>query len=455
MKITLIQPSVGKINNKPYIKSWTMEPLALSTLAGLTPDDIEIEFFDERVDRLPESYETDLVAITVETYTAKRAYNIAKKIRNQGIPVVMGGIHANLVPDEVSKNCDAMLVGGAEGGIWNKILDDFRSDSLLKKYDSNAYFNKILEHVTPRRDLYLNKGYLPLGLVESGRGCPFTCEFCAITSAHKAKYRAKQIDKIVEDIGNIPQKMLYFADDNFVSKFSRTQELCDAIAPLKKKWFSHGTINMANDRKLLKKLQKSGCSNLLIGFESLNEHTLKQMGKSWAIVKRGYSESLKILRDHGIAVYGTFVFGYDEDSVDDIKKSLDFAINEKMCLAAFNHLVPYPGTALYSRFLKEGRLIDEKWWLKDGYNFGDVSFSPKNFTPEELSKSCYDARMQFYSFSNIIKRTEFMANCKDPFLNPFQTFAFMSANFISQKGIKQRQSWPIGNIIDNYGKILE
>jgi radical SAM superfamily enzyme YgiQ (UPF0313 family) len=179
------------------------------------------------------------------------------------------------------------------------------------------------------------------------------------------------------------------------------------------------------------------------------------MGKSWAVVKRGYSESLKILRDHGIAVYGTFVFGYDEDSVDDIKKSLDFAINEKMCLAAFNHLVPYPGTALYARFLKEGRLIDKKWWLKDGYNFGDVSFSPKNFTPEELSKSCYDARMQFYSFSNIIKRTEFVANCKDPFRNPFQTFAFMSANIISQKGIKQRQSWPIGNIIDNYGKILE
>lgn len=455
MKITFIQPSVGKIHNAPYVKSWTMEPLALSTLAGLTPKDIEVELIDERIEELPLEYDADIVAITIETYTAKRAYQISKKIREQGVTVVMGGIHVNLLPDEVEKHCDSILLGGAEGGIWEKMIQDFKNKTLLSRYDANSYFNSELEHVVPRRDLYKNKGYLPLGLVESGRGCPFTCEFCAITSAHKARYRSKHIDKIVEDIERIPQRMLYFADDNFVSKFSRTEELCEAIAPLKKKWFSHGTINMANNRKLLKKLQKSGCSNLLIGFESLNENTLKKMGKSWAVVKRGYSESLKILRDHGIAVYGTFVFGYEDDTVDDIYKSLDFAISEKMCLAAFNHLVPYPGTALYSRFLKEGRLIDKEWWLKDGYNFGEVSFMPKNFTPNELSEECYNARMKFYSASNIFRRLDFKANCKDPFRDPFQTFAFISANFISQKGIKQRQSWPIGNVIDKHGKILE
>ena len=454
MKLTLIQPSVGKIANKPYIKSWTMEPLALATLAGLTPKEFEVELIDERIDELPEVYDTDVVGITVETYTAKRAYSIAKEIRRQGVKVIMGGIHVNLMPDEVMKHCDSMLVGGAEGGIWTQILNDFKNNKLQKKYDANSYFQKELEHVTPRRDLYANKGYLPLGLVESGRGCPFTCEFCAIASAHKGKYRYKLVDKIIEDINNIPQKMLYFADDNFVSKFSRTKELCDAMAPLNKKWFSHGTINMANQPELLKKLQKSGCSNLLIGFESLNEDTLKSMGKSWAVVKRGYAESIKILRDYGISIYGTFVFGYDQDKPEDIEKTLEFAIEQKMCLAAFNHLVPYPGTPLYTRFEKEGRLIDKEWWLKDGYNFGEVSFSPKNFTPQELSKKCYDARMDFYKFSNILKRVEFNANCRDPFSDPFQALAFMSANFVSQKGIKQRQNWPIGNIIDKNGKIL-
>ena len=114
-----------------------------------------------------------------------------------------------------------------------------------------------------------------------------------------------------------------------------------------------------------------------------------------------------------------------------------------------------PGTALYSRFLKEGRLIDKEWWLKDGYNFGEVSFMPNKFTPDELSEECYNARMKFYSASNIFRRLDFKANCKDPFRDPFQTFAFISANFISQKGIKQRQSWPIGNVIDKHGKILE
>ena len=164
---------------------------------------------------------------------------------------------------------------------------------------------------------------------------------------------------------------------------------------------------MANQPELLKKLQKSGCSNLLIGFESLNEDTLKSMGKSWAVVKRGYAESIKILRDYGISIYGTFVFGYDQDKPGDIEKTLEFAIEQKMSMAAFNHLVPYPGTPLYSRFDKEGRLIDKKWWLKDGYNFGEVSFTPKNFSPIELSKKCYDARMSFYKFSNILKRVEF------------------------------------------------
>ena len=122
------------------------------------------------------------------------------------------------------------------------------------------------------------------------------------------------------DIENISQKMLYFADDNFVSKFSRTKELCDAMIPLKKKWFSHGTINMASQPELLKKLQKSGCSNLLIGFESLNEDTLKSMGKSWAVVKRGYSESLKILKDYGISVYGTFVLDMMRTNLTTLKK---------------------------------------------------------------------------------------------------------------------------------------
>ena len=184
MKLLLIQPSVGKIHGEKYVKSWTMEPLALSTLAGMTPNNIDIELIDERIDELPEIYEADLVGITIETYTAKRAYTIAKKIRKQGLKVVMGGIHASLMPDEVTKHCDAMLVGGAEGGIWNQVLSDFKNNKLKRKYDANSYFEKTLDHCPPNRKLYANKGYLPLGLVESGCVCPFTCDFFAISAAH-------------------------------------------------------------------------------------------------------------------------------------------------------------------------------------------------------------------------------------------------------------------------------
>lgn len=443
MKLTLIQPSIGKIKGEKYVKSWQMQPLSIAVLGGMTPKDIELEFFDDRFDEIPYDKETDLVAMPVETYTAQRAYKIAREFRERNVPVVMGGIHTALVPEEVIANADATVVGDAEG-IWSNVINDAKLGNLQKVYRPERMKKGTLTHTIPRRELFEGKPYLSLGMVETGRGCPFTCDFCAIAGSFEGSYRSKSIDDIVTDIEAIGAKNLYFVDDNFVSNFRRTKDLCSALAPLNKKWFSHGSINMTNDSELLTALEKSGCANILIGFESLNPKNLEAMGKSWNIAKRGYTESIKKLRDHGITVYSTFVFGYDHDTVDDFQRTLDFAIEQKFALAAFNHLVPFPGTPLYQRLKSEGRLFEDKWWLKEGYKFGEVAFQPKNMSAETLAEKCFELRTQFYSYGSTFKRMlDLQANCR----TPYQGLVYLIANLVSKRGIAQRQYWPIGDVV--------
>jgi radical SAM superfamily enzyme YgiQ (UPF0313 family) len=442
MKIGLIKPSMGKFIDEDYVRSWSMQPLEIAVLAGMTPDHHEIKFVDDRFDEIDFSEDYDLVAIPVETYTAKRAYNIARRWRERGVPVVMGGIHVSLCEDEVRMHSDYTVVGGAED-TWVQFLDDFEKGVARETYRTDPKA-KTLGHVRPRREIFDGRSYLPLEMVETGRGCPFSCDFCAIHGAFQGSYSTKELDAIVEDIAGIRKKFLYFVDDNFVSHQQRTIDLCREIAPLKKKWFSHGSITMTNNEKLMKALSESGCANILIGFESLNPKVLKAMGKSWNTRQREYNESLKKLRDHGITVYGTFVFGYDEDEPDTFERTLEFALEQKMALAAFNHLVPFPGTGLYQRLSAEKRLLYDPWWLDERSRFGEVTYRPKTMAPDELAERCFDLRNRFYSYSNVAKRAcDLKANIK----TPYQAAAYMISNLTSHKGVAERQYWPIGDVL--------
>ncbi len=442
MKLTLINPSMGRIKGRKYIKTWSMEPINLGVIAALTPKDIDIHFQDERFEGI--TYEdSDLVGISVETYTARRAYDIADKFRAKGIPVILGGIHTTLIPDEAKEHADSVVIGDAEP-VWEMIIEDVKNNRSEKIYYSSMDA-KTLIHVEPDRTIFGGRKYLPLGIVESGRGCKFGCDFCAVSGAYKGLYRSKNIEDIVGAVKNTDKRIIYFADDNFVADFKRTKELCKALTPLGINWSSHGSINMADDSELLKKLNESGCMNMLIGFESLKTGNLKSMGKSWTIANRNYSEAIRKLRDNGITIYATFVFGYNEDIKDDFKRTLDFAIEQKFLFAAFNHLVPYPGTPLYQRLKSEGRLLEEKWWLSSGYTFGDVAFKPKNMTSEELAEGCYDCRKQFYSYGSVFKR---MIDRKANFKNLYNGTVGLVANLMSRSGIEERQWWPVGEIVE-------
>ncbi len=398
-RVLLIKPGLSGNRQRFYINTFRLEPLSMAVLAGLLPPGWEPEFYDDGLETVPFDRPADWVGITVETYTAKRAYAIADEFRSRGIPVVLGGYHPTLVPDEAMEHADAIVSGEAEN-LVGRICADAVAGTLKGIYKSDQPAD--LAGIRPRRDLFKGKGYLPVHPVEFGRGCKYRCDFCSINSFYNGSHRTRPVADVVEEIRSLPGRNVLFVDDNFVNSFRATRELLKAIIPLKIRWASQATLDVVRDPELMSLLKASGCVGFLIGLESLNDGNLAQIRKGAR--SKQYDEALRKLRDHGIAVNGSFVFGYDQDTPDSFDETLRFAIDKKMFVAGFNHLMPYPGTALYQRLQAEGRLLYRKWWLEQEDFFGSVAFLPKNFTPDQLALGRYRARRSFYGWASILKR---------------------------------------------------
>jgi radical SAM superfamily enzyme YgiQ (UPF0313 family) len=432
-KITLIRPNMGAYRSKD-----ALTPLAIGILAARTPKDIELSFFDERVEELLFDDSPDLVAITVETFTARRAYEIADVYKQRGITVVMGGYHPTLLPQEVLEHADSIVVGDAEG-CWEKLLEDFKEDKLQKQYSGSN--TKKLDDYILDRTIYEGKKYLPVELIQYSRGCRFTCEFCSIHAFYKQTLRVRPIEGMIEELKKMDRKKLFFfVDDNLFSSKEDLYILLDALEPLKIRWSCQISIDVAKDDKLLDKLAQSGCIFALIGFESLSEENLKQMGKPWNRVAGEYIDIVKKFHDRGMAVYGTFVFGYDNDTVEIIEKSLEFALKAKLEIANFNPLTPTPGSALYERLKKEGRLIYETWWIDENYKYGDPIFRPMQMSPEDFSKKCFEVKKGFYSWKSIVSRIFFSKNK----FNLFRIAMVTLANVVSRKEVLEKQNKSLG-----------
>lgn len=438
MKVTFILPSVGRKQCQKYIKSWQMEPLSIAQLAGLTPESIEIGFFDDRIEDIDYEDSTDLVAISVETYTAKRAYQIAGKYREKGIRVVFGGFHPTLMPEDAMRFADSIVVGEAEN-VWKTVIEDARKGELKRMYQSAEHPS--LENLMPNRDIFKGKKYLPISLVESGRGCCFSCNFCSISSFYKGSYRTRPVNDIVSEIKSLKSKYIFLVDDNLGADVARAKELFRALIPLRISWVSQISISGLADNELLDLMAQSGCVCILVGFESLRDGNLAQMNKEWNKKTAAYEEILQGLKKKEIAVYGTFMFGYDEDNEKAFEDTLKFALNNKFLLAAFNHLVPFPGTPLYGRFRKEGRLRYEEWWLDDGYQFGDAAFHPKSLSAGQLRQLCIKYRKKFYEIRSIIARS---ARFRPDIKWAVDFYRHISLNLLMRQEVMQRAGLPIG-----------
>lgn len=408
MKVTFLRPNIGRLENGPYVDEGRMEPLTLGVLAAYTPSDVDCALYDDRMEDIPFDEPTDLAAITVELYNSRRAYEIAAEYRKRGVPVVMGGFQPTLVPDECLQHADAIVTGDAET-IWPQVVDDARNGNLKRTYVGMTDCPQP-GGVMTRRDLFEGKGYLPVSLVQFGRGCRFACDFCAITTFFERKQCVRPIQDVIAEVEDQDRNLVFFVDDNLVSDHEAAKDLLRALIPLKIRWVSQGSIDMTDDPELMDLVEASGCQGFVVGFESVQPDSVRGMRKACNLSKefRGwdrYARQVEVLREHHLQTWAAFTLGHDTDTVESIAETLQFAEEHKFCFAAFNILMPYPSTPLYTRLESEERLLwGGKWWLHPDYRFNHAAFLPKNMTPEELTEAVYLCRKRWNSMQSVFTR---------------------------------------------------
>lgn len=442
MKLTLIKPNIGRREHSLYVDEGRMEPLQLGILAALTPPGIEVVMYDDRMETIPYDEPTDLVAITVETFTARRAYEISAEFRRRGVKTVMGGMHAMLIPEEVMEHCDSVIVGDAEP-VWETMLNDLKKGELKPRYDVVQPTCPQINVIT-RRDIFEGKGYLPITLLQFSRGCSHKCSFCASSVYFKARHYCRPVEDVIKEIKSQKRRLLFFVDDNIVCDHAKAKELFRALIPLKIRWVSQGSMDMLHDEELMRLMVKSGCLGLVIGFESISPESVSEMNKGTN--KKGSSEMYKWeieqLRKWGLQTWAAFTVGHDSDTLESIRATCDFAIKNKFTFAAYNILMPYPNTPLYERLEREGRLLyDGKWWLHEEYRFNYASIVPKNMTADELTEISFDCRRRFNSVGSIFRRA------LEPHTNlrtPYRFMTYLVYNPLFRKEVFKKQGMRFG-----------
>ena len=432
MKVTLIK--VSMLEGKGYD---AMKPLIFPIFESITPPDVEMEYIDERVEDIPETIDSDIIALSVETFAARHAYEIARKYKTEKNQIVMGGFHPTVLPDEALECCDTVLIGDAED-TWPEYLMDYREGCAKSRYISSNQCK--MSEINFNSRAFEGKKYHKIGLVQFSRGCKFSCDFCSIGSFYQCKVRQKSIETIVQEIRGIKEKILFFIDDNIFLDENSAFRLFEAIKPLKKKWACQISMDVAFHDRMLKAMRDSGCILVLIGFETLNPENLKLMNKVANIKTKKYEDAIKNIYRHKLMIYATFVLGYDYDTPESIETTLRFAMDNNFAVANFNPLIPMPGTRLYERLEEEGKLIYPKWWLENGYKYGDTAYYPVSMTPDELKEGCKNARFSFNTYKNILLR---LFRNKVHW-NSFHLAVFLVLNIVSRKEIHRKQGKTLG-----------
>lgn len=377
-------------------------PLTLPTLAALVPKDmnIEIEIYDEGVEIIKkEEFSADLIGITAITGTVKRAYQYADYFRSRNIPVVMGGVHASLMPEEAMQHADSVVTGIATE-TWPRLLRDFEAGNMKRIYvqpDEVDFSGWPL----PARNLYDDKKiyFITTNSVQATLGCPNKCEFCVTPYSCKG-YHHRPVEDVINEISHINSKHILFVDPSPIENKVYIKKLYKAMIPLKKKWVSPSTIRMTDDEELLDLAAKSGCKGLLLGFESVTDSTLLSISKDFNSINRFYTASKK-LHDKGIAIMGCFVFGLDSDDKSVFDRTLEFINKANIDLPRFTVNTPFPGTPFHRKMKDEGRIITDNWLF---YDCQHVVIKPKQMTPEELQEGHHRAWREAYDFTSMFKR---------------------------------------------------
>lgn len=407
MKIKLIGPTRYLENGKLLKSKKLIVPsLTFPLLAALIPPDIDVSMVNEINEDINFEEKVDLVGITSYTINIHRAYQIADEFRRRSVPVIMGGIHVSMQPEEAKEHADTIIGGEAEE-TWPQFINDFRNG--IRKEVYKAEKRPSLVHLPIPRFSLINKShYVDYQVIpiQTGRGCPHSCDFCSVTKFSGKRYRPRPISDVISEIKTIGGKIYFFIDDNIFASYSRARELFKALIPLRILWIGQATISAAEEKELIELARKSGCIELGVGLESLSGKNLKSVGKTINKVEY-YGKNLKTYRKLGIRVAASMIFGFDDEEPGVFKEAYHFLMKNRVPYTYWSPLCPYPGTPLYQKLKEQGRLKDAKWWLNpDGKTYA-LQFTGVKMEEEVFSKNLYHYYRRFYSLRSIIKRTLF------------------------------------------------
>jgi len=431
MKILLISPERQRKKEETFL--FRLSFLNLPYVAAVTPPEIEVKIIDEAFEKIDFDETADLVGLTAQTPVAPRAYQIAAEFKKRGVPVVMGGVHASMLPHEALQHVDAIVIGEAEE-IWPTVISDLKKRQLGRIYVGSEFVDPS-KLPFPRRDLLKEKFYFPLKLLETTRGCPHRCDFCGVSKFFGFRYRSRPISHIDRELkalfpeGSVmhpvPKKilslfskdlpyflkrrLLYIIDSNVAGDRRFFRELLSLLRDHDLLWWGHAPVSVGFDEELLKGLSQSGCIALNLGFESLSTKNLQTMGKGFNQPSR-YAEAVRKIRDHGIGIMGTFIVGLDDDDPGVFQRIIDFCVDQRLDWALTFIMSPYPGTDSFRRLEKEGRILSTDWEKYDSLN---AVYQPVLMSVEELEQGMRRVWKEVFSLSSIYRRI-----LKRPWVHP-------------------------------------
>ncbi|MEM7308297.1 MAG: radical SAM protein [Planctomycetota bacterium] len=366
------------------------------TVAALTPPDVNVRVVDESVEDVDPDWIPDLVGITTLTHTAPHVYRVSQQYRDRGIPVVLGGVHVTMNPDEAEQHASSIVVGEAELS-WPRLIDDFRRGELKPRYEPGLLADLDASPPANREHMRFRDYQIPNVMLTS-KGCPFDCEFCTLVAVVDYKMRFRSVESVIEEIRNLPPGPLLFVDDNLYANKEYARELFRQLAPLKRKWTGEATWHITFDDETLTLAKKSGCLGLFVGFDAIGpQHMMRKVAQD---PQKTYVEAVRNMQRKGMAIVAAFVFGFDNDDPGVFSRTWEIIRQSQADLVNFSVLVPYPGTPMFERFEREGRIIERDW---SKYVTPNVVYQPKNMTPEQLREGTQWIHNRFFSLGNVAK----------------------------------------------------
>lgn len=412
-KVTLIEPKAPGYHVYSMIALPRLGMPLLGAMLKARGRDVIVYCQDISGVDLDDMRRSDLVGISTTTSTAPEAYRLADKAREAGIPTVLGGSHVTFLPDEALQHADYCvrregeetlleLIEAIESGtepIGIKGLSYRKGEEVIHNPDRELICN--LDSL-PFPDLSLVKGNEKIGItpVATSRGCPFGCNFCSVTRMFGKGYRFRSVDNVIEELKQLKPEKVFFYDDNFTANRGHTKELLEKMLStgITPKWTAQVRAEIARDKELLKLMKKSNCYFVYVGLESVNPETLKEFNKQQAVEE--ITESIRVIHEHGIMIHGMFVIGAENDTVQTVKQTVDFALKNKIDTVQIASLTPLPGTPIFDKMAREDRLLTRDWSLYDGMH---VVYRPKNMSPYEMQKAVLLASKKFYSLYQCTK----------------------------------------------------